>query len=309
MAQGIEWYRAHHGTVADPKFGLVAGRAKQRRGDVIAMWHLLMEEASASDDRGNPGAPDFETIDFLLGLDEGGAQAIYQALVDKGMVDGATGRLTAWDKRQPKREREDVTASDRKRAQRMRDAAADSESRPGDAGDGVTGSTDDSHTMSHHVTPRTCDVTPREEKRREESSEAKASGASAPPPESAKTGDELTRQQLWRAGKSLLGEQGMAKAQCGTFVGKLVSDYGDEIVVEAVRSAVVQRPADAASYLKATCMRKKGERGDDPPPGYDDMTPRLQAEAARETSKPDPEVAKRLKATRAAAAEVSHASE
>ena len=83
------------------------------------------------------------------------------------------------------------------------------------------------------------------------SSEAKASGAEAPP---------KTRDELWAAGKSLLVSQGMPKAQCGTFVGKLVKDYGDEVVVDAVRSAVVQRPADAASYLKATCQSLAGER-------------------------------------------------
>lgn len=52
----------------------------------------------------------------------------------------------------------------------------------------------------------------------------------------------------------------MPKAQCGTFVGKLVSDYGEAIVVDAVRVTVVARPADAAEYLKATCMRAAGQR-------------------------------------------------
>lgn len=71
---------------------------------------------------------------------------------------------------------------------------------------------------------------------------------------------ELTKKELWTAGKSLLAEQGMAPAQCGSFVGKLVKDYGDQIVVEAVRTAVVARPADAAEYLKATCMHASGQR-------------------------------------------------
>ena len=42
--------------------------------------------------------------------------------------------------------------------------------------------------------------------------------------------------------KSLLHEQGMPKAQCGSFVGKLVNDYGDDIVIEAVRATCVKRP-------------------------------------------------------------------
>jgi hypothetical protein len=80
-------------------------------------------------------------------------------------------------------------------------------------------------------------------------------GAEAP-----KAPADLTKQELWAAGKSLLLQAGMPAAQCGSFVGKLVKDYTDTIVVEAVRSAVVQQPADPASFLKATCQRLVGER-------------------------------------------------
>lgn len=115
MAGGIDWYRAYHGTVADPKFGLVAKRAGQRRGDVVAMWHLLMEAASAATDRGNPGAPDFETIDDLLGMDEGAAELIFGSMVGKGLINSISGRLEAWDLRQPKREREEAPSTERVR--------------------------------------------------------------------------------------------------------------------------------------------------------------------------------------------------
>jgi len=80
-------------------------------------------------------------------------------------------------------------------------------------------------------------------------------GAAAP-----KTPAEMTKVELWAAGKSLLQAGGMPAAQCGSFVGKLVKDYSDELVVEAVRTAVVQQPADPASFLKATCQRLAGER-------------------------------------------------
>lgn len=88
------------------------------------------------------------------------------------------------------------------------------------------------------------------------SSVAKATGADAPN----LSPDELTKAELWKAGKSLLEEAGMPPAQCGSFVGKLVKDYSDAVVVEAVRAAVVAQPADPAEYLKAACMRSKGER-------------------------------------------------
>jgi uncharacterized protein YdaU (DUF1376 family) len=71
---------------------------------------------------------------------------------------------------------------------------------------------------------------------------------------------ELTKVELWTAGKSLLAAQGMPKAQCGSFVGKLVKDYGDAAVIEAVRGAVVTRPADAASYIVAACQTHAGQR-------------------------------------------------
>lgn len=75
-----------------------------------------------------------------------------------------------------------------------------------------------------------------------------------------KTAEQLTKDELWHAGKSLLSQAGMPMYQCGSFVGKLVKDYGDAVVIDAVRAAVVARPVDPAEYLKATCMRSKGER-------------------------------------------------
>ena len=96
----------------------------------------------------------------------------------------------------------------------------------------------------------------REEKRREEvSTIPKGMDGDA-----VITQAELTKAELWTAGKSLLATQGMPPAQCGSFVGKLVKDYGDAVVIDAVRAAVVARPADAAQYLKAACQHAVGQR-------------------------------------------------
>lgn len=78
--------------------------------------------------------------------------------------------------------------------------------------------------------------------------------------DAAKPAADMTRDELWKAGKSLLEQAGLPARQCGSFVGKLVKDYGDRIVVDAVRAAVVARPADPVEYLKATCMRSIGQR-------------------------------------------------
>jgi hypothetical protein len=70
----------------------------------------------------------------------------------------------------------------------------------------------------------------------------------------------MTKTQLWAVGKSLLLEQGMAKGQCGTFVGKLVKDYGDAVVIDVLQAAVVERPADVASWLLAACKARARPR-------------------------------------------------
>jgi hypothetical protein len=71
----------------------------------------------------------------------------------------------------------------------------------------------------------------------------------------------LARDALWSAGKSLLAQAGMPRAQCGSFIGRLCKDHGSDTVAEAVRAACVARPADPAEYMKAVCLRAAGQRG------------------------------------------------
>jgi hypothetical protein len=155
MANGIDWFRWHHGSVNDPKFGLVARKASARVGDVIAVWALVLETASANADRGSYADIDHEATDFLLGAEDGTTERILAAMEARGLT--AEGRVTRWEDRQPKRERIDNTAAERKRAQRERDSA----------NDGGTTTVTPCHATSHHVTPR-------EEKSREEEIKPKA---------------------------------------------------------------------------------------------------------------------------------------
>jgi hypothetical protein len=78
--------------------------------------------------------------------------------------------------------------------------------------------------------------------------------------EKQKTPEEQTKAELWASGKSILMQAKMPKEQCGSFIGKLCKDYGDDIAVEAVRITVVKQPADPAEFMKATCQRLKGEK-------------------------------------------------
>ena len=118
MAGGIDWFRWHHGSVSDQKFILVAKKSGASVAEVIAVWACLLEAASASDERGNFGAVDYEALDCALGMQDGRAQAIHEAMAARGVVTPG-GDVAAWDKRQPKRE--DDTAAERKRRQRERE--------------------------------------------------------------------------------------------------------------------------------------------------------------------------------------------
>ena len=147
MAGGIDWFRWHHGSVTDPKFQLVARKAGVRLPDVLAVWAFVLEKASASDERGNFGEIDCEAVDCLFGLDDGQTSLILAHMGARGLVGG--GRITAWEKRQPKRERDTDNSTDRTRAYRER------QRQHGDA-------------PQDHVTP--CDATERQETPREEKS-------------------------------------------------------------------------------------------------------------------------------------------
>ena len=94
---------------------------------------------------------------------------------------------------------------------------------------------------------------------------AKATGGDAADlpknPKPDKTPEELSKAQLWKAAVSLLDSQGMAEPQARAFIGKLAKDHptGD-IVLDAIRGAITEQPADARAYLIATCQTLVGQR-------------------------------------------------
>lgn len=93
---------------------------------------------------------------------------------------------------------------------------------------------------------------------------ASAAGAAAGAVEKSKSPEEMAKAELWRAAVAVLQEGGCKSEDvCRSFMGKLVKDYTVEVVREAVGAAASNQPADAREYLKATCMRLKGERAAD----------------------------------------------
>ncbi len=167
MAGGIDWFRWHHGTVTDQKFPLIAKRAGASVAEAIAVWACLLEAASMNEkERGLLDAePDFEAMDCALGLPDGRSQSIFRAMRDRSLLDAHL-HITAWPRRQPKRERDDDSSTGRVQAFRERQR----QETPGNANETPT-----------EASQRT--ETPRGEESREETTAAIASVvASAKPP-------------------------------------------------------------------------------------------------------------------------------
>lgn len=103
---GMDWLRWHHGSVTDPKFQLIAKKSSCSVAEVIAFWAFILESASQAESRGSVEGIDLESVECLLGLDDGKAETIYNEMKLRGLI-GADMRVSSWEKRQPKRERED----------------------------------------------------------------------------------------------------------------------------------------------------------------------------------------------------------
>lgn len=174
----MQWFRWHHGSVTDAKFQLVARKSGASVAEVVAVWAWLLEAASSADDRGHIGSPDFEALDCAMGLEIGLCEKIFNTMTDRGLID-AEGRVAAWDKRQPKRERDENSN------ERVRKFRANF--------DNVT----PCNAKEDHVTPCNASdshVTPRGEERREEEIQPKNAGAGEVAVE--KTAEEVGREML-----------------------------------------------------------------------------------------------------------------
>ena len=98
----MEWFRAYHGISSDPKWRLIARKAKEPVATVVAVWLSLLDHASQANERGSVKDVDAELLDCSLDLEDGTAQAILDVMDAKGVIHD--GRISAWNKRQPLRE-------------------------------------------------------------------------------------------------------------------------------------------------------------------------------------------------------------
>lgn len=81
---------------------------------------------------------------------------------------------------------------------------------------------------------------------------AKASGTDGEPSKADPAKDEI-----WRTGRGLLEAEGKTREAAGSFLGKLVKDYGQKLVLDAVRDCHATGPASPSAWLVARCQERR----------------------------------------------------
>lgn len=158
------WFRVWSDMVNDPKWRTIARVSKQEISRVIAVALHMMTCASNAANRGHTEGWNDEDVATALDIETGDVTVIREAMQGR-VLDGDY--LTGWEKRQPKREREDDNSTERSRNSRQRQKGQE-------------------EAMQRHATP--CNAndnqeTPREEESREDKEEkqkrSKAESATA----------------------------------------------------------------------------------------------------------------------------------
>lgn len=220
-----EWVRLWHDMPTDPKWRTIARKSGQRVGDVIAVFTLIMVNASANaTERGVLSGFDHEDIATALDMAEADVSAIVAAMQGK-VLDGD--RLSGWERRQPKREDNSALRAkewrDKKKMERNR-TQPNAIERP------------DTDTDTDTDT---------------ELSEAKASGAEAPK----LSASDITK-SIFDTGVSILTATGHDARSARSIIGRWRKGYSDSEVL-----AVLSRcPPDVSSPVEWVPKALQSER-------------------------------------------------
>lgn len=111
------WVRLWDDMPTDPKWRVIAKRAGRPIPEVMAVFLFMLSNAGGSSERGTLENWNDEDVAAALDIDEAHVAAIRSAMQGK-TLDGD--KLTGWEKRQPKRERDDDNSTERVKAFRER---------------------------------------------------------------------------------------------------------------------------------------------------------------------------------------------
>ena len=93
------WYKINHGLPLEVKLTVIARRAGFRRGDVLALWVVLLDHASRAVPRGAVRDVDVEEIAATLEFEAAAIETALTAFREKNMI-SADGSLVGWEKSQ-----------------------------------------------------------------------------------------------------------------------------------------------------------------------------------------------------------------
>lgn len=267
------WVRLWEDMPTDPKWRVIARRAGQSVGNVMAVFNFMMVNAGANEtDRGTLRNWEDEDVASALDVDAAVVIAIREAMQGK-VLDGD--RLKGWEKRQPKREREDNSAERmRSLRERRRDAKDDH----------VTPSKDATEPGDALQRPRDAKVTPCDASDRPESeSEKNRNLSDVPPPEKHRPSDlfagEAKPTALDEDPKAVLygavtdwiaGETGKSKPSVKSAIGKILSTAGGDqhasLVLGMFRDARRERKADPLAWVMGMVTNRKQRAPPGAPP-------------------------------------------
>jgi hypothetical protein len=114
----VNWLRWYHGTTNDPKWRTISKMTGQPVHVVLSIWAAILENASDSPDRGTLSNWCDEDVGIALDLDGETVKRIRNAMKQKSMFRQNGTTISSWEKRNPKREREDLSTE---RVQRFRE--------------------------------------------------------------------------------------------------------------------------------------------------------------------------------------------
>jgi len=266
-SKALPWFRVYAKTVDDERLRLLAAEDRwYYMGILCCKGQGILGECD--------GAPASSLVRRKLAVKLGLADRDFgeamRRLADVELIDLETLQPLDWDAQQFASDA-DSTAAERKRRQREREAAARAaeETKP-QTGESIRDSHDDvtdKSRVTDGVTDRDshADVTRTDTDTDTDTDSVSPSGDTGGEPPAKDPGG-MTKEELWAASKSMLEAAGMPLRQCGTFVGALVSRHGEEAAKQALRAALLARPADPASYLTAACQHATGQRSR-PAPG------------------------------------------
>ena len=102
----VDWFRSYHGAPIDPKWRLIAKNTNTTPGNVAVIWWYLLDIASQENPRGAlPCVTDSrnaEIVSSAFEIDSQQVKSIINEFIRLRMIEN--GRITMWEKRQPKRE-------------------------------------------------------------------------------------------------------------------------------------------------------------------------------------------------------------